>query len=147
MLVKTTRFGPITAGQKDILIFPNGLLGYESSRHWMLLSDTDNSHVAWLQSVSDPQVALPVISPRKFLPDYKVVISQRQLSPLHLRASDRVYVMCVLSKTGKTLTVNLKGPILLNLSQQLGIQVVLNDNLPLALPLVQTSSGDVRRAA
>jgi flagellar assembly factor FliW len=147
MLVKTTRFGPITAGQNDILIFPNGLLGFEASRHWLLLSDADNSHVAWLQSASEPQVALPVISPRKFLPEYKVVVSQRQLMPLNLRAADRVFVMCVLSKTGKTLTVNLKGPILLNLSQQLGAQVVLNENLPLALPLVQTSSGDLRRAA
>jgi flagellar assembly factor FliW len=147
MLVKTTRFGPITAGQKDILFFPSGLLGFESSRQWLLINDSDNPQVAWLQSVSDPQVALPVISPRKFSPDYKVIVSQRQLAPLRLRTSDRFFALCVVSKTGKTLTVNLKGPILLNLTAQLGVQVVLNENLPLALPLNQNVTGEVNKAA
>lgn len=147
MLVKSTRFGPITANQADIITFPNGLIGFEDTRHWLILADADNSDIAWLQSTSQPQVAIPLISPRKLLPDYKVTISQRQIESLKIRSSDRVFVLLVLSKTGKTLTVNLRGPLILNLNQRLAMQCVVNDPLPLAFPLGTVSFESVRAAA
>jgi len=147
MLVKTTRFGPVAVNQADIIVFPNGLIGFEDTRHWLVLADADSSELAWLQSTAQPQIAVPLISPRKFLPDYKVTISQRQIETLRVRSTDRVFVMLVLSKTGKTLTVNLRGPIVINLTQRLAVQCVLNDPLPLAMPLnVPTTSG-IRAAA
>jgi len=147
MLVKSTRFGPIAVNQADIIILPNGLIGFEDTRHWLILSDAASDDIAWLQSTSQPQVAIPLISPRKFLPDYKVTISQQQIETLQIRSADRVFVMLVLSKTGKTLTVNLRGPIILNLTQRLAIQCVMNEPLPLAFPLVPASSASVRAAA
>jgi flagellar assembly factor FliW len=147
MLVKSTRFGPIAVKQEDVLVFPNGLIGFEKNRHWLIVSDAQNTNVAWLQSASEPQVAVPVVSPRKFLPEYRIVINRRQLACLQMRSTDRIFVMCVLSKTNRTLTVNLRGPIIVNLSQHLGAQVILNDSLPLALPLVQAASGELKRAA
>jgi flagellar assembly factor FliW len=92
-------------------------------------------------------LALPLVSPRKFLPDYKVSLSQRQVSALQLRSTDRLFVLLVLSKTGKTLTANLRGPILVNLTGRLAIQTVVSDSLPLALPLVQGQTGSLRAAA
>jgi flagellar assembly factor FliW len=147
MLVKSTRFGPVTANEEDIIVFPNGLIGFEKSKHWIILPDRDNEDVAWLQSTSQSQVALPIVSPRKFMPDYKVTVGQRDLAALQSRTSDRIYVMLVLSKTGKTLTANLRGPIIINLTQRLGIQTVVTEALPLALPLVQTTTGSIRIAA
>ncbi|MBX3422583.1 MAG: flagellar assembly protein FliW [Pirellulaceae bacterium] len=147
MLVQSTRFGNISAKQDDILIFPNGLIGFESTKHWLLVADPENPLIAWLQSTSQPQVALPLISPRKFLPDYKVHLSQRQLTNLHVRSTDQLYVMLVLSKSGKTLTANLRGPIIINLTQRLALQTVVNDPLPLALPLIITETGSIREAA
>jgi flagellar assembly factor FliW len=147
MLVKSTRFGQVTANDEDIIVFPNGLIGFEKSKHWIILPDSDNQDVAWLQSTSQPQVALPIVSPRKFIPEYKVTIGQRDLAALQSRNSDRIYVMLVLSKTGKTLTANLRGPVIINLTQRLGIQTVVTEALPLALPLQQTPTGAIRVAA
>lgn len=147
MLIKSTRFGPVAASDADIIVFPNGLIGFEDTRHWLILADADNSDVAWLQSATQPQVALPLISPRKFLPNYRASISQSQIETLGVRSTDRIFVMLVMSKSGKTLTVNLRGPIIINLTQRLAIQCVLNDPLPLALPLTQSSSGIARAAA
>lgn len=147
MLVKTTRFGPIATSQADIIVFPNGLIGFEDTRHWLVLSDADNPQLAWLQSTAQPQVAIPLISPRKLLPDYRVSITQRQIETLRIRSSDRVFVMLVLSKTGKTLTVNLRGPLVINLTQRLAVQCILNDPLPLAMPLSIPSSPGMRAAA
>jgi flagellar assembly factor FliW len=99
------------------------------------MPDADNVDFGWLQSASQPQVAIPLISPRKYLSDYQATVSQRQLSALQARSSDRIYVMLVVSKTGKTLTANLRGPIIINLTQRLGIQTVATEPLPLAMPL------------
>ena len=147
MLVKSTRFGSVSANDEDVLVFPNGLIGFEKTKHWIILPDRDNSDVAWLQATSQPQVALPIVSPRKFIPDYKVTVGQRDLAILQTRSVDRIFVMLVLSKTGKTLTANLRGPIILNLTQRIGIQTVITEPLPLALPLVQTTQGTIRDAA
>jgi flagellar assembly factor FliW len=147
MLVKSTRFGPITASDADIIVMPHGLIGYEDTRHWLILADAENSDIAWLQSAAQPQVALPLVSPRKFVPDYKVTISQRQIEILNVRPSDRIFIMLVVSKSGKSLTVNLRGPILINLTQRLAVQCVLNEPLPLAMPLTLPSSSISRAAA
>jgi flagellar assembly factor FliW len=130
-----------------VIYFPTGLIGFENTRHWLILGDPGSPDVVWLQSTTQPQLALPLVSPRKFLPDYKVSLSQRQVSALQLRSTDRLFVLLVLSKTGKTLTANLRGPILVNLTGRLAIQTVVSDSLPLALPLVQGQTGSLRAAA
>lgn len=148
MRIQTSRFGQIDATPEEIIIFPQGLIGFESSRQWLILPDPENSDVAWLQSVAQPQVALPLVSPRKFAPDYKVNVPNRQLSILKIRNSDRIYVLNVVSKSGKTLTVNLRSPVVVNLTKRLACQVITSDSLPLALPItIDSPSASVRIAA
>lgn len=135
MLVSTTRFGQIEVAQDQVILFPQGLIGFETCRHWVILPDGSNPDIAWLQSISQGQVALPVMSPRKLTTDYKVNVSRRQLSPITMHASDRVFVLTVISKTGKTMTTNLRSPIIINMTRRLACQVVTDDAQPLALPL------------
>lgn len=148
MQIQTSRFGQVDAGPEDIIIFPQGLIGFESSRQWLILPDPENSDVAWLQSVAQPQVALPLVSPRKFAPEYKVNVPNRQLSTLQIRSTDRIYVLNVVSKSGKTLTVNLRSPVVINLTKRTACQVITTDSLPLALPIdLDNPSSNVRIAA
>jgi flagellar assembly factor FliW len=114
---------------------PHGLIGFETCRHWVLLSSQDNEEVAWLQSVALANVAVPVVSPRRFAPNYRAHVHNRELALLHLHAQDQLYVLSVVSKSGSTLTANLKSPILLNASRHIAIQVVVTDDQPLAMPL------------
>lgn len=147
MLVSTTRFGQVQAHQEDIIVFPQGLIGFESSRQWLILPDPENGDVLWLQSLSQPQVALPLVSPRRFAADYKVGVTGRSLAPLHLRNSDRVFIMNVMSKSGKTLTINLRSPIVINLTQRLACQVITTEAHPLALPISLGTTQTLRMAA
>ncbi len=147
MLVQTTRFGHIEASQEQVIVFPQGLIGFEACRHWLIVPDPQNSEVAWLQSLSQAQVALPLVSPRKFAPDYRVMVPQRQLALLSLRSSDRVFIMAVVSKSGKTLTANLRSPLVINLTKCLACQVITTDPQPLALPLSLSHSPALRMAA
>lgn len=147
MLVHTSRFGDVRSSQEEVIVFPQGLIGFESHRHWLIVPDPENSDVAWLQSISHPQVALPLISPRKYAPDYKVSVPQRQLAPLGLRSTDRVYVLTVISKSGKTLTANLRSPLIINLTKRVACQVITTDALPLALPISLGTTPALRMAA
>ncbi len=135
MQINTSRFGPIEIEPEDILLFSHGLFAFENHRHWVLLSDGHNDGVAWLQSLGDAEVALPMVSPRKFIPGYQVRILRSQLTPLELAALDQAFVLNVLSQDAGQLTVNLKAPVLINLDRRIGRQIVTIDEQPLQLAL------------
>ncbi|HID77913.1 MAG TPA: hypothetical protein EYP56_18190, partial [Planctomycetaceae bacterium] len=84
MIVHTTRFGPVVIRREDILHFPEGLLGFSDCRDWVILADTCNDAVAWMQSVDRQEVALPVVSPRRFVPDYQIRVARKEIEPLQL---------------------------------------------------------------
>ncbi|MCH2128480.1 MAG: flagellar assembly protein FliW [Pirellulaceae bacterium] len=131
MEINTSRFGCVEIEPGDILLFPDGLPGMDTSRHWVLLSDAQNESVGWLQSTTSPEVALAVVSPCRFVPDYQVKVFRSELTSLLLRDVQESQVLVVVSKSGSTLTVNLKAPLLFNLERRLGRQVVVNDDQPL----------------
>jgi flagellar assembly factor FliW len=135
MQINTSRFGHVDIEPEDILLFSNGLLAFEDHRHWVLLADPNNDAVAWLQSLSDPEVALPLVSPRRFVPDYQVRLARNQLTPLELAALDRAFVLTILARNRGCVTVNLKAPLIINLDRRIGRQVVTSDEQPLQLPL------------
>lgn len=147
MQIQSSRFGKMEINHSDMLLMPQGLIGFETCRHWILLSSEGNEEVAWLQSVAQANVAIPVVSPRRFAPNYRAHVHKRAMSLLHLHTEDQLYVLSVVSKNGVTLTANLKSPILLNASRHLAVQVVVTDEQPLALPLGLTHSATVSRAA
>lgn len=135
MELNTTRFGCVQIEPDDILLFSKGLVAFEDHRHWVLLTDPDSNAVAWLQSVSDPSVALPLVSPRRFVPSYQVRLARSQLTPLELAALDRAFVLTILGKHNGELTVNLKAPVIINLDRRIGRQVVTSDEQPVRLRL------------
>src|SRR5438105_14820714 len=138
MQIATTHFGPVEIEIDDILVFPRGLVAFEDCRHWVLLSDEENPALAWLQSVSAAEVALPVVSPRRFAPEYSVHLSRGHLLPLELSQFDQAYVLAVVSQSDGDLTLNLKAPLIINLDRRLGRQVITSDEQPVALVVSST---------
>ncbi len=131
MLIKTSRFGTMEIEADDILLFPQGLFGFEDCRHWVLLADADNEAVGWLQNISRPDLAMAVVSPRRFVPGYEVRVPRGQLVPLQLSEIDQAYVLTVVAKNDGYLTVNLKSPLVINLDRRLGRQIVTCDDQPM----------------
>ena len=145
MQIKTTNFGSVEIEVDDILLFPHGVIAFEDCRHWVLLSDEENPALAWLQSVSRSEVVLPVVSPRRFRPDYSVHVSRGQLLPLEFSQFDEAYVLSVVSQSDGDLTLNLKAPLIINLDRRLGRQVITSDDQPVALTLTTASAPVVWR--
>lgn len=135
MEITSTRFGTIRVEPQDVLHFPQGLIGFETCCHWVLLADATNDAVAWLQSVSRPEVALPAVSPRRFVEDYRLRITAADLQSLDPAGGGEIYVLTILGHDQGRWTLNLKAPVVINLSTRCGRQVVSQDDQPLQMQL------------
>lgn len=135
MYVRTTRFGRLALDNEDVLQFPTGLIGLEDCQRWVLLADAGNSALGWLQSTTRPDVALAVVSPRRFVSGFQFRAYRSALAPLGLSDVRRAQVLVIASKHDAGITLNLKAPIVLNLERRTGMQLVANDDHPVQFAL------------
>lgn len=135
MKLETTRFGAVSIETDDILTFVGGMVGLEDCNHWVLLADVRNSALGWLQSINRPEVALAVVSPRRFVPDYQLRVMREELNPLRLDKVEDAHVLVIVSKNQEAITLNLKAPLVINLDRRLGRQVVHSGDQPLQYEL------------
>ncbi|MEQ8848480.1 flagellar assembly protein FliW [Botrimarina sp.] len=130
MQINTTRFGSVSIQPSDVLEFPHGLIGLEPWVRWVVLADRENPGLGWLQSVDRADLALAVVSPRRFVPGYKVRVSARDVEPLGLPEGVNPQVVAPVSSHGGALSINLKAPILIGLETGRGRQVIAKDDHP-----------------
>jgi flagellar assembly factor FliW len=128
MKILTTRFGNLTIDEADVLTFVDGLIGMEDCRRWVLLADAQNSALGWLQSLERPEVALGVVSPRRFVLDYRVRVARREIQPLGITNPDEAQVLVIVSHTNGSLALNLKAPLVIHVAERLGRQIVSRDD-------------------
>ncbi len=147
MRIETERFGSLEIDERELFLFPQGLIGLETLRQWALLPDPENGSVAWLQSASRGDRALAVISPRVFVPDYRIHVSSRSLECLQLRSDHRTFVLTTVAGSVGQLTTNLRAPIIINLDRRLGCQVVTGDDQPMQFALPSSRQRSQRLAA
>jgi flagellar assembly factor FliW len=140
MQIRTTRFGTLELEANDTIHFPHGLLGFEDCRQWVLLADAQNNALGWLQSTTRPEVALAVVSPRRFVPHYQFKVFRSELAGLELTNVRDAQVLSIVGMNERSITLNLKAPIVINLDRQLGRQVVANGDLPLQHELTTAST-------
>lgn len=140
MDVLTTRFGTLSVAPQDELIFESGLIGLEHCRRWVVLTDTKNPTLGWLQSIDEGHIALGVVSPRRFVPDYQLRVDRSDLQSLELGSARDAEVVVIASRHGSDLqeeglTLNLRAPLVINVERRRGCQVVAKDDLPVQFPL------------
>ena len=137
MDIQTTRFANVAIEADDILHFPGGLAGLEDCQHWVLLADAENDALGWLQSTSRPEIALAVVTPRRFVPEYQVRVSRVELAPLNILQVQDAKVLVVVGKNERSITLNLKAPLIINLDRRLGRQIVANNDYSVQHELVE----------
>jgi flagellar assembly factor FliW len=129
MKIETTRFGAVEVGDDEVLTFPDGLLGFPALRRYVLLPNPKGGPFLWLQAADDPAVAFVVVDPAEFFADYKVSVRAEDVALIRLddAAQGRVVVILTVPGDPKEITANLAGPIVLNLRERLGRQLVLGE--------------------
>lgn len=130
MKCKTIRFGEMEVDEKDIIQFPEGILGFEKSKQFCLVDPGDDTFILWLQSLSEPEVAFPLLEPKLFREGYEVKLtaSERELLQLTEMREAVVFSIITIPEDVSRMTANLKAPIVINSRAMTGKQAVLNKN-------------------
>lgn len=128
MRVKTTRFGEIEVDSSDIITLPNGLIGFAELKQYILLDHDKESPFKWLQSIDDGAIAFVLINPLLFRPDYAVEVTSAEVADLELDSEEDAVISTIITlpASPKNMTANLKAPLIFNLKNRQGKQVVLN---------------------
>jgi flagellar assembly factor FliW len=125
--IETTRFGTVEVDDSRIISFPSGLLGFSSYRRFVLLQPDDDGVFYWLQSVEAPDLAFVVTDPTLWVPEYKANIRREQMDELQMEEIGDAQVLAIVNKREETLTLNLQGPVVINISSCIAMQLVLAD--------------------
>jgi flagellar assembly factor FliW len=112
--IESSRFGRVEIDPDKVVEFPEGLVGLEGSRYALLATDA-SSPFLWLQSLDDPQLALPVTDPQRFFADFSMEMADEDAERLGVDASTpvAVYVTVRAAAALEDFTANLRAPILI----------------------------------
>jgi flagellar assembly factor FliW len=127
MDIQTTRFGMVTVDDDRIMTFSSGLLGFPEHQRFALIQAGQDNYFFWLQSVDDANVAFVITDPSIFFRDYQVPIREDMQQELQLTDAAEAQVFVICNKVGEWLTGNLLGPLVVNVRNKRGTQVVLTD--------------------
>ena len=119
--IESTRFGALDVGDDALIDFPSGLIGLGGTRYALVSTDEDSAF-RWLQSVEDPDLALPVTNPFQFFGEYAVELSDADSTRVGTEDPEAVDVWVTVRATGEEVSVNLKAPIVVHAGR--GHQVI-----------------------
>lgn len=131
-LIETTRFGTLECSPQDVVDFPDGLLGFPEARRFVVIQHKEGSQYYWLQSVEQGGLAFLVVDPGVCVAEYAPEMPQSVAEALELSEdTPRLVYTIVTIPRGKPeeMTVNLAGPLLINLANRRGKQVVLDTDV------------------
>jgi flagellar assembly factor FliW len=123
--------GLILQTNKSIL-FPEGLPAFEEVREFVLISNEEEQPFLWLQAADSPNLAFIAVDPFLINPDYKPDICDDDVNYLHLSNPREAMVLSIVNihnSDENGITANLVGPIIINVNQRIGKQVILQNHL------------------
>lgn len=130
MKIETRDFGVMEIADDTIINIPNGILGFEETHKYTLISPLgENKFPMWLQSVEDVSPCFVVYDPMQFLPDYRFCISDEEQELLGIDEASpyRCLTVAIVPDDYKKTTINLRCPIVLNTRDNIAAQVVLEE--------------------
>ncbi len=116
--------------KEEVITFPSGLVGCEQWKRFRLVSEPETEPFLRLESLDDEQVGFLVVDPFVFVPDYEFRINDNDSADLRLAGASNARVLVILTIKDNPLQVtgNLLGPLVINLKEKLGKQLVLGES-------------------
>jgi len=126
--IETRDLGRIAVRPDQIISFSLGLPGLAEFQRYALIELPQLSPFLYLQSVDRPDLAFAVIDPVELDPDYRLSVNHGVLKELEVTRVDDLKVLVLLTiplGRPREMTANLIAPLLINLENCRGKQVVL----------------------
>lgn len=129
MTITTKVFGEVTIDEERIITFPGGIIGFPELTEFAMLHDEEDGigSIHWLQSLQEPAFAMPVMDPLIVKEEYNPEVDDELLKPLgELNLEEMLVLVTVTVPHDLTkMTVNLKGPIIVNAANRKACQVII----------------------
>lgn len=140
MRIDTKNFGEIEIDDDKLIKFPSGIIGFPELMDFALIHDEDKGlgSIHWLQSIEEPNFAMPVMDPLVVKPDYNPVVDDEILKPLGELNLEELLVLVTVTVPGDLtkMSVNLCGPIVINAGTRLATQVIVDgEDCPVKYPI------------
>ncbi len=144
MIVQSTRFGELEVSDEQILDFPQGLLGFPEEKRYALMEYKPDSPFYFLQSLADPDLTFLMINPFAFFNDYEFDMDDALMAEIGVAADNppTVFNIATVKDKIENMTVNLAGPVLVNLRDRKAAQWVIEKTVfPTKYPLFPATAG------
>ncbi|KAB2835151.1 MAG: flagellar assembly protein FliW [Candidatus Brocadia sp.] len=128
--LSTEKFGNLCIKKENIITFDAGILGFEDLKQFVIVDVEECLPFEWLISVKDPLIAFPILNPTPFFADYNPMKSITDLTFLTRGDKKDVEIFCTvtLGNSPSDVTINLKGPVFINMKDKKGKQFVLTED-------------------
>jgi flagellar assembly factor FliW len=140
-----TRFGDISVEESSAITFPRGIIGFSEEVRFSILERT-NGPIAYLQSLKNPRLALPIIDASLLAPSYPDGPREELANLVGIDATNMVVLVVVhVNPDDKRLRANLLAPIVVDVENRKAWQVILDPetygaNVPIGEPRTTTTN-------
>jgi flagellar assembly factor FliW len=128
MIVHTRSFGDIEVNDEKIIIFNEGIPGFENLKQFIFIEEA-HSQFHYLQSTQDGNVCFVITDPYYFKKDYTPTIKESYFEKLGGGDNQEfsLYSIITLKDNIESSTINLAGPLLIHVESRQGIQIIVED--------------------
>lgn len=125
------------------LFFEDGIPGFSHLQFFQLMQE-EESPFFLIQSTEEKDIGFWVVNPFSFFPEYQFTLPDVSKEALRLSEESPVAVFSIVTIRGNNqATVNLKAPIVINLTNRMGKQIILpEDTYPIRQPLFAQQAAD-----
>ena len=116
--------------EDKIIKFQDGIPGFEDEKEFVILYNEDQENpFHYLQSVKN-EFNFIITDPFEIFEDYEIEIPETALEKLKIKEKEDVLIFAMVSipKEVEKMTANLAGPVVINIKEKLGKQIILDDN-------------------
>lgn len=143
MRVNTKAFGEIEISEDKIITFEKGVIGFPELQRFTLLHDEErgtDAGIRFLQSLDEAAFALPVMDPLLVKPDYDPAVEEELLAGVGRPTPEKLLVLVTVTVPSDLtqMTVNLQGPIIINVEERTACQLIVEgDKYPVRFPIYE----------
>ena len=114
---------------KDIF-FKDGLLGLEEYKTYTIEAIEENGVFYLLQSLENEELGIIVTNPFAFKKDYEIRLDDKLVEELEIKKEEEVLIVntVTLSEKRENFTSNLMAPLVINVTNNKGKQIILSDS-------------------
>lgn len=141
MKINTRIFGEIEIADDKIITFEKGIIGFPDMKRFTLIHDVEKGSdvgLRFLQSIEEPNFAMPVMDPLIVKEDYDPEVEDELLACVGNLTEENVLVLVTVTVPSDLtkMSINLQGPIIINVNERKACQVILdNDAYPVKFPI------------